>query len=58
MDAGAVSPATCAELRRAAARGRQLRRLADDYRLPYELVKRHVWGQCEHAVDVPPMPME
>lgn len=58
MDDPSVSTATCAELRRAATRGRQLRRLAEDYRLPYELVKRHVWGKCEHAVDVPPMPME
>ncbi len=58
MNAASVSTATCAELRRAAARGRQLRRLAEDYRLPYEVVKHHVWGDCEHTVDVPPMPME
>lgn len=58
MDAASVSSATCAELRRAATRGRQLRRLAEDYRLTYEQVQRHVWGACEHTVDVSPMPIE
>lgn len=58
MNDAAVSTATCAELRRAADRGRPLRRLAEDYRLPYAVVKRHVWGECEHTVAVPAMPME
>lgn len=58
MPAPSVSPAACAELRRAAKRGEALTELADRYRLPYPVVTRHVRGACTHEIAEPPAPME
>lgn len=58
MGEDVISPAVCAELRRAAARGTQLQQLATEYELGFEAVQRHVWGTCGHEIDVSPMPME
>lgn len=53
-----LSAATCAELRRAAKRGRSLLDLEDDYEIRYGVIKRHIWGHCEHSIDEPPAPIE
>lgn len=54
----AVTPATCAELRRAAKRGTPFADLADAYRLPFGEVIAHVRGECSHTVDEPAAPFE
>lgn len=53
-----VTAATCAELRRAAARGESLDALAKSYRFEYRVIHRHVWGRCGHSIDEPAMPIE
>lgn len=58
MQESHVTQAKCAELRRAAARGIPVPELADTYRVDPATVKRHVWGNCTHTVDEPPMPVE
>lgn len=58
MSTRQVSSATCAELRRAAKRGRSFDDLAEAYRLPYGVVVGHVRGTCDHEIDEPPAPFE
>lgn len=53
-----ISPAECAELRRAAKRGTDFLVLANTYRISYGTVAKHVRGNCSHAVDEPPAPFE
>ena len=58
MGSKRVTPAMCAELRRAAKRGRQFSDLATAYDLSYGTVAAHVRGNCDHSVTEPPAPLE
>lgn len=58
MNSMEVTGPMCAELRRAAKRGRTFDQLAVAYELPYGVVAAHVRGDCDHSVKEPPAPME
>lgn len=58
MNPDDVTPAGCAELRRAAKRGRPFDALANEFSLSYGTVAIHVRGNCEHSVTEPPAPLE
>ncbi len=58
MDADGVTPAMCAELRRAAKRGKPFGTLATAFDLSYGTVAVHVRGNCDHPVTEPPAPLE
>lgn len=53
-----VTAASCAALRRAAARGTDLDDLAETYDLDLAKIRHHLWGRCSHRVDEPTMPFE
>lgn len=53
-----VSAETCAALRRRAGRSTPVGALAAEFALDPAVVRTHVWGRCDHAVDVPPVPIE
>lgn len=58
MDSNGVTQAMCAELRRAAKRGRPFDTLATVFDLSYGTVAAHVRGDCDHPVTEPPAPLE